>query len=111
MMRGVRPPPQARLHPIALIEDEASIQAALMEVINALMRNTIDLKRANLILRALHIAVKNARYAKPAQDHVGTAALGGPGRAAAVPEAPVSASRVPAARVPAARVNDELSIH
>src|ERR1041385_6763400 len=87
MMRGVRTPPQARLHPIALIEDEASIQAALMEVINALMRNTIDLKRANLILRALHIEVKNARYAKfniharemvkevpdyaePAQDHV-----------------------------------------
>jgi hypothetical protein len=64
MMRGVRTPPQSRLHPIALIEDEASIQAALMEVINALMRNTIDLKRATLILRALHIAVKNARYAK-----------------------------------------------
>jgi len=100
MMRGVRTPPQARLHPIALIEDETSIQAALMEVINALMRNTIDLKRANLILRALHIAVKNVRYAKfsihsremvreipdyadPAQDQVGTAALGGPGRAAA----------------------------
>ena len=35
-----------------------------MEVINALMRNTIDLKRAELILRALHIAVKNARRAK-----------------------------------------------
>src|SRR5579859_7645648 len=100
MMRGVRTPPQARLHPIALIEDETSIQAALMEVINALMRNTIELKRANLILRALHIAVKNVRYAKfsihsremvkevpdyamPAEDHVGTAALGGPGRAAA----------------------------
>ena len=100
MMRGVRTPLQARLHPIALIEDETSIQAALMEVINALMRNTIELKRANLILRALHIAVKNVRYAKfsiharemvkevpeyamPAQDHVGTAALGGPGRAAA----------------------------
>src|SRR5579872_3650205 len=100
MMRGVRTPPQARLHPIALIEDETSIQAALMEVINALMRNTIELKRANLILRALHIAVKNVRYAKfsiharemvreipeyamPAQDHVGTAVLGGPGRAVA----------------------------
>ena len=36
MVRGVRTPPQARLHPIALIEDEESIQAALMEVINAL---------------------------------------------------------------------------
>lgn len=61
MHRGVRTPPQARLHPVALIEDEESIQAALMEVINALMRNTLDLKRAGLILRALHIAVKNAR--------------------------------------------------
>ena len=59
MYRGVRTPPQARLHPIAMIEDEASVQAALMEVMNALMRNTIDLKRATLILRALHIAVKN----------------------------------------------------
>src|SRR5579859_3049170 len=93
MHRGVRTPPQARLHPVALIEDEASIQVALMEVINALMRNTIDLKRATLILRALHIAVKNAHrvhfnlfknemvreipdYADPAQDHVGTAAPG-----------------------------------
>jgi hypothetical protein len=62
--RGVRKPPQSRLHPIAMIEDEESIQASLMEVINALMRNTIDLKRAELILRALHIAVKNARRAK-----------------------------------------------
>jgi hypothetical protein len=60
MHRGVRTPPQARLHPIANFEDEESIQLALMEVTNALMRNTIDLKRASLILRALHIAVKNA---------------------------------------------------
>ena len=118
MHRGVRTPPQARLHPVALIEDEESIQVALMEVINALMRNTIDLKRASLILRALHIAVKNAHrvhfnlfgddkvrevpdYAEPAPDHVGTAAPGGPGRVAAVP----------AASVPAARLNDELTIH
>jgi hypothetical protein len=62
--RGVRKPPQSRLHPIAILEDEESIQSSLMEVINALMRNTIDLKRAELILRALHIAVKNARRAK-----------------------------------------------
>ena len=69
MVRGVRTPPQARLHPIALIEDEESIQAALMEVINALARNTIDLKRAALILRALHIAVKNARRVRFEEDH------------------------------------------
>jgi len=64
MMRGVATPPNARLHPIALIESEEAIQASLMEVINALARNTIDLKRAQLILRALHIAVKNARRSR-----------------------------------------------
>jgi hypothetical protein len=61
MMRGVSTPPNARLHPIALIENEEAIQASLMEVINPLIRNTIDMKRAELILRALHIAVRNAR--------------------------------------------------
>jgi len=63
-IRSVRRPKHSRLHPIALIEDEESIQYALMEVINALMKNTIDLKRATLILRALHIAVKNASRVK-----------------------------------------------
>ncbi len=61
MVRGVATPPNARLHPIALIESEEAIQASLMEVINALARNSIDLKRAELLLRALHIAVRNAR--------------------------------------------------
>jgi len=58
--RSVRRPPFSRLHPIAIIEDEDSIQASLMEVINGLVRNTLDIKRATLIIRALHIAVKNA---------------------------------------------------
>ena len=61
MVRGVPTPPNARLHPVALIENEEAIQASLMEVINALIRNMIDLKRAELILRALHIAVRNVR--------------------------------------------------
>ena len=60
----VRRPPQSRLHPIAMIEDEESIQYALMEVINVLMRNTIDVKRASLIIRALHVAIKNAARVK-----------------------------------------------
>jgi hypothetical protein len=60
MIRGVRTPAQSRLHPIALIENERAIQASLMEVINALVRNTIDFRRAQLILRALHIAVRNS---------------------------------------------------
>jgi hypothetical protein len=60
MIRGVRTPSKSRLHPIALIENEEGIQAALMEIINALVRNTIDFRRAQLVLRALHIAVKNS---------------------------------------------------
>jgi hypothetical protein len=59
LIRGVRTPPKSRLHPMAFLEDEESIQASLMEVINALVRNTIDFRRAQLILRALHIATKN----------------------------------------------------
>jgi len=60
MIRGVATPPKSRLHPIALIEDEEGIQASLMEIINALVRNTIDFKRAQLILSALRIAARNA---------------------------------------------------
>jgi len=127
MHRGVRTPPQARLHPVALIEDEESIQAALMEVINALMRNTIDLKRAALILRALHIAVKNAGrvkigvesrsavteipdYAQPAPaqvetDHVGidrvaTGALARPAMPKASAPAQYSELDIPASAEP-----------
>ncbi len=60
MIRGVRTPGKSRLHPIAILEDEEGIQVSLMEIINALVRNTIDLRRAQLILRALHIAVRNS---------------------------------------------------
>lgn len=61
MIRGVPTPPKSRIHPMALIESEEGIQVALMETINAIIRNTIDLKRASLILRALSIAARNAR--------------------------------------------------
>ena len=60
LIRGVRTPPKSRLHPMAFLEDAESIQSSLMETINALVRNTIDFRRAQLILRALHIAAKNA---------------------------------------------------
>jgi hypothetical protein len=93
MMRGVQTPPGARLHPVALIENEEAIQASLMEVINAVARNTIDLRRAELILKALHIAVKNSRRVRfdhqastmveqlpdYAPVHIGTGALARPG--------------------------------
>lgn len=61
MIRGVPTPPKQRVHPMALIENEEGIQVALMETINAIVRNHIDLKRATLILRALSIATHNAR--------------------------------------------------
>lgn len=60
MIRGVRTPPRSRIHPMAMLEDRESIQASLMEVINALVRNHIDYKRAALVLRALHIATRNS---------------------------------------------------
>ena len=102
--RGVRRPPQSRLHPIAMIEDEESIQYALMEVINALMRNTIDVKRATLIIRALHIAVKNAArvkfgiqepvtkipdYAPPTEEHEAIAQQSELPAVSAIPYKPV----------------------
>jgi hypothetical protein len=61
MIHGVRTPPKSRIHPMALIENEEGIQVAVMETINAIVRNAIDLKRASLILRALSIASQNAR--------------------------------------------------
>ncbi len=60
MIRGVRTPPKSRLHPIAMLESQESIQAALMEIVNALVRNQIDVARARLILRALSIAARHA---------------------------------------------------
>ena len=61
MIRGVPTPPKQRIHPMALIENAEGIQAALIETINAIVRNTIDLKRATLVLRALSIASQNVR--------------------------------------------------
>ncbi len=63
MIRGVPTPKRSRIHPMALLENPESIQVALMETINAIVRNQIDLHRAELIIKALHIAVKNSREA------------------------------------------------
>ena len=60
MLRTVRYP-SSRVHHAALLEDEESIQASLVETVNALLRGTIELKRAELILRALNTAVRNIR--------------------------------------------------
>jgi hypothetical protein len=56
--------PSSRVHHAALLEHEESIQAALMETVNALLRGTIELKRGELIRRALNTAVRNIRRVK-----------------------------------------------
>ena len=60
MLRTVKGP-DSRVHHAALLEDEESIQASLIEVVNALLRGTIEIKRAELVLRALNTAVRNIR--------------------------------------------------
>src|SRR5258708_35186014 len=64
MLRTVQGPPHSRVHHAALLEDEESIQASLIEVVNALLRGTIELKRAELVLRALNTAVSNIHRVK-----------------------------------------------
>jgi hypothetical protein len=44
------------------IEDEASIQLALIDVVQALAANRIDPKRAGLLLYALQVASANAKH-------------------------------------------------
>jgi hypothetical protein len=53
----------SNIESMALLENEEAIQASLMEVINAILHNTIDYRRASLIIKALHIATRNARRA------------------------------------------------
>ena len=60
MVCGVRTPPRSRIDPMALIENEAAIQASVVELISTLLGNQLDVKRGELILRALNIAVRNA---------------------------------------------------
>src|SRR5208337_3141734 len=51
----------SQIHPVALIENAEAIQCALMHTIDAVLKGTIDTKRANLVLKALNIAVRNSR--------------------------------------------------
>jgi hypothetical protein len=50
-----------RISHVALLEDGEAIQVSIMEVVNSLLRGTIDTKRGELVLRALNTAVRNAR--------------------------------------------------
>jgi len=122
MLRTVKGP-DSRLHHVALLENSEAIQASIMEVVNALIRGTIDLPRAELVLRALNTAVRNIRGAtfenvsqvvttipdyndpQPSSEtaHVGTGAFARPGG----PEVPVRSAvdPKPPADVPVAQAH------
>jgi hypothetical protein len=61
MIKGVRFRLDTRVNPSALLEDPESIQVAIMDITTQLIENSIDWRRASLIIRALQIAVRNAR--------------------------------------------------
>ncbi len=58
MIKGVQTRVDSEIHPVALIENAEAIQAAIMHMIDAVLKGTIDNKRANIVLKALHIAVR-----------------------------------------------------
>ncbi len=61
MIKGVQTRVDSQIHPVALIESAEAIQAALMHTIDAVLKGTMDNKRANIVLKALYIAVRNSR--------------------------------------------------
>jgi len=61
MIKGVQTRVDSQIHPVALIESAEANQAALMHMIDAVLKGAIDNKRAALVLKALYIAVRNSR--------------------------------------------------
>jgi hypothetical protein len=61
MIKGVQTRVDSQIHPIALVESAEAIQAAIMHTIDAVLKGTMDNKRANIVLKALYIAVRNSR--------------------------------------------------
>ena len=52
------------ISPMAQLENGEAVQVSLMAVIDSILKGTIELKRAQLIVRALSIAQRNARYTR-----------------------------------------------
>jgi len=61
ILRGVALPRNTHVEPMFILENEESIQYALMEVMNSIMMQRIEYKTASLLLRALSTAVANSR--------------------------------------------------
>jgi hypothetical protein len=60
LFHGVRVP-KSRLLQSALLENEEAIQVSIMQLVNELLTGNMELKRAEIVLRALNTAVRNAR--------------------------------------------------
>ena len=61
LIRGVALPRHARVEAMFVLDNEESIQCAIMEVMNSILMKRLDYKSAALLLRALNLAVRNSR--------------------------------------------------
>jgi hypothetical protein len=62
LVKGIPRRVDARFSSLANFEDADSIQLALMEIMNQLVTGTLDHQRANLMIKVLRLAVRNAKY-------------------------------------------------
>jgi outer membrane biosynthesis protein TonB len=61
LIKGVRGRVDARLDPAAMFESPEHIQYTLMRIYDQLVTGKLDFRRANALLRTVHIAVINSR--------------------------------------------------
>ena len=61
MRRGTKARLDAAIPPLLLLEDAESIQGALMQVIDMLLYDQIELRKARLVLHAIEIASRNVK--------------------------------------------------
>jgi hypothetical protein len=61
VIKGVQQRVDMRLDSMALLEDCESIQLSIMQVVDGLLKGTLDATRARLIIQALRIAARNAK--------------------------------------------------
>jgi hypothetical protein len=62
MIRTVKGP-DSRVHHAAMLEDEEAIQASIMEVVNSLIRGTLELRRGDHSPRSEHCRAQRAPHA------------------------------------------------
>ena len=67
--RRVAIPYETTIEPQFILDNEESIQYAIMETLTAIVRGTMDHKTATLVLRGLNIAVRNCRGSNICFDH------------------------------------------